>query len=72
MLGEDEPLRVRHARASATISRGRCSFCLSQTGIAVWNELKPRGANGEVRLQQPLELQQRLVVERRRSRAAPA
>ena len=62
VVGEDQagpvgrPERVR-------IVRRMCSLSLSQSGIARRKLAKPGRGVGEVGLQQPLELGQRLVVE---------
>ena len=44
VLGEDEALGVLAARAPAVISRGRKSFCCSQSGIAWRNDAEARAA----------------------------
>ena len=54
---------VASAASSSRSRRFWKSFSRSHSGIAVRNERKPRGANAEIGLEQPLELEQRLVVE---------
>ena len=55
--GSQNAAARRAAGASETASR------CSQIGIAVRNELKPLRREGQIGFDQPLEFQQRLVVE---------
>ena len=57
------PCAPRGARAPASSSRLSSSFSLIQTGIAARKERRPRGREGVVGLEQPLELEEGLVVE---------
>ncbi len=62
MLGEDDLLLVGVLRPRR-ISAGTNSFSRIQTGMAVGERAKAARRVGEIRLDQPIELQQRLVVE---------
>ena len=66
----------RRRAASAAVPRGSSrrmnSFFFSQTGMAMLKLREARRRVGEVGLEQPLELGQRLVVERDVVEVAPA
>ena len=63
MVGEDERRLRRRRRALAGSPSADAIFSLSHTGIAIAKLWNPGGAYAEVRLEQPLELAQRLLVE---------
>ncbi len=63
--------RPRSPRARSAMSSAIHSFSPSHSGIAIRYDRQPRGAQRDVGFEQPLELDERLLVEADVDRAAP-